>query len=114
MNSEQVKDGIRWVVSTFGGFIAGWFASKGILTTDQILSILNSPTLISLLAAGIMAVWGIVTRSDKNIVASANAVPAVQAVITTSTPEGKALAEAVPAATVVPAGTTQAANLAGK
>lgn len=112
MNSEQVSDAIRWVVNTFGGFIAGWFAAKGILTTDQILSILNSPTVIALATTGVMAAWGLISRSNKNLVASANKVPAVQAVITAPTAEGKALAEAVPAATVVPAGTTQAKNLA--
>lgn len=112
MNAEQVKDGIRWFVGTFGSFIAGWFAAKGWFTVDQVLSVLNSPTLLSLAATTVVFVWSLVSRSNKNLVVAANNVPEVAGIITMPTSDGRALAEAVPADTVTSAGTPAAVEIA--
>jgi hypothetical protein len=95
VNKEQVNSGIRWFVSTFGGVLAGYFAAwSGWFSADQIVGALNSPTFLALATSIVMGVWGIFNKTDKNIVASAAALPQVSA-ITVSTP---ALAVAAKAA----------------
>jgi hypothetical protein len=112
MNAEQIKSAIRWFVATFGGMIAGWFAAKGWFTVDQVLTVLNSPTVIATAASLIAGAWGLVTHSKSNAVAIVDAMPEVAGVVTKPTVGGVALAKAVPSATVTPAGTTAARSLA--
>lgn len=112
MNPEQSKDLVRHVVTLFGGMIAGWFAAKGWLTTEQVMGVLNSPAFIGIVGALVTGAWGFISRSDKNMVAAADAVPGVQGVITKRNQEGIALAESVPSETVAPAGTVQAEAVA--
>lgn len=111
-NTEQLKSIVRWLITAFGGGIAGWLAHRGFITTDQVMGILNSETFIGLVVSAISLVWGLFTHTQVNTIAAANAIPAVRGVITAPTAEGKALAEAVPAATVVPAGTAAAVQVA--
>ena len=112
MNKEQVNSGVRYVIATFGGMIAGWGASRGWLTADQIMAVFNSELFIGLIVAGVTSVWGIIARSKKNQIASVAAMPEVKAVVTTATIAGREMAASVPAAEVVTAGTSQATELA--
>lgn len=111
MNPEQVKSGVRYLLATFGGAVAGWFASRGWLSTEQVLSILNSEVFLGLIVSGIMGAWGLVARTNKNMVVAANNVPAVRGVVMHPTSEGKAIASAVPTDSVTVAGTTTAKEL---
>jgi hypothetical protein len=112
MNEEQVKSGIRWLITTFGGVVAGFFAAKGWFTVDQVLSVLNSGTFIGVVTSGVILVWGLITHKKSNAVAVVNAMPEVQGVVTAPTADGRALANAVPSATVAVAGTQAAAQVA--
>ena len=113
-NNEQVKSIIRWFVSTFGGAIAGWFAAKGWFTVDQVLSVLNSPTLLGIAASIGAAIWSMFSHTAVATVAAANALPSVQGVITAPTIEGKAIAEAIPDRAVAVAGSQDAVAVAAK
>jgi hypothetical protein len=117
MNEEQVKSGLRTFLATFGGLIAGWFAAKGWFTINQVESVLNSPTFISLAGSVIVGIWGIVTHTQKNAVAVVATIaedPAspVKGIITTNTLAGRDLAKDIPSDLVVPAGTADAAAMA--
>lgn len=114
MNQEQVKSAIRSLITTFGGVIAGWFAAKGWFTIDQVTSVLNSPTTISILASIAAGAWGLVAHTQKNAVAVVDTIAKqpdspVKAVVTEPTDAGRALADALPGNTTVVAGTTAAA-----
>ena len=113
MNPEQAKSSARWFVATFGGAAAGWFAAKGWFTIDQVTSVLNSETTISLLASATVFVWGLFVHTKTNAVAVVDMIAKekdspVKAVILEPTAEGKALAASMPGDTTVVAGTTQA------
>lgn len=117
MNPEQVKSGTRWLISTFGGMIAGWFAAKGWFTVDQVTSVLNSPTTISVIASIAAGAWGLVAHTQKNAVAVVDDIAkqpgsSVKAVVTESTPAGQALAASMPGNTTVVAGSQAAAAVA--
>jgi hypothetical protein len=117
MNSEQAKSAVRSLVATFGGLVAGWFAAKGWFTIDQVTSVLNSPTTISLLASAAVFVWGLFVHTEKNAVAVVDTIAKqpdspVKAVLTEPTKEGQALAASLPGNTTVVAGTTPAISMA--
>ena len=117
MNPEQAKSSARWFVATFGGAAAGWFAAKGWFTIDQVTSVLNSETTISVLASAAVFVWGLFVHTQKNAVAVVDTIAKqpdapVKAVILEPTAEGKALAEAIPGNTTVVAGSSAAVTLA--
>lgn len=112
MNPEQVKSGVRWFISTFGGFLVGWAASRGWVNAEMLTNILSSETFIGLVTAGAMLVWGIFNKTKANMVASTMAIPEVKGVITTQTVAGAELAKAVPDVSVVAAGTAAAAEVA--
>jgi len=116
MNTEQAKSAVRSLVATFGGLVAGWFAAKGWFTIDQVTSVLNSPTTISLLASAAVFVWGLFTHTQKNAVAVVDTIAKqpdspVKAVVTESTVAGRELAEAMPGSTTVVAGSAAAVNI---
>lgn len=120
-NVEQVKSSIGWFVTTFGGFIAGWFAAKGWFTVDQVTTVLNSPALIAGAASVVVFVWRLFVHKQANAVAVVAALAAdpaspVKGVVVEPTIEGRKLASdianAIPAAVVAPAGTAAAANIA--
>lgn len=112
MNQEQVKSLIRSLITTFGGMIAGFFAAKGWLTTDQVWAILNSPTLLAVATSLAMAIWGQFAHTKANAVAVVDAMPEVAGVVVKPTLAGDALIQSTQSPTVAPAGTTTAANLA--
>lgn len=120
-NVEQVKSSIGWFVSTFGGFVAGWFASKGWFTIDQVTTVLNSPALIGGAASFAIFVWRLFAHKQANAVAIVAAIAAdpaspVKAPILENTAAGRALAtdikNANPAAVIAVAGTDAAARIA--
>lgn len=92
MNAEQVKSGVRSVVIWAGGVLSGWALSRG-WDISGILSLFQSEAVIGLLAAGVMAVWGIFAKRFTGLIVSAATVPAVKQI----TVEDHALAEAVKA-----------------
>jgi hypothetical protein len=117
VNTEQAKSAVRWFVSTFGGVIAGWFAAKGWFTIDQVLSVLNSPTVLSLAASVAVGVWGLFVHTQSNAVAVVDTIAKqpdapVKAVILEPTPAGIALAQTIPGNTTVVAGSSAAVTLA--
>ena len=117
MNPEQAKSSARWFVATFGGVAAGWFAAKGWFTIDQVTSVLNSETTISLLASAAVFVWGLFVHTQKNAVAIVDTIAKqpdspVKAVLADDTKAGKELAESLPGNTTVVAGTFEASKLA--
>lgn len=111
-NDEQIKSAIRWLVASFGGMIAGFFAAKGWFTVDQVLSVLNSNTFIGLIVSLVGLVWSVVARTKTNMVLAVNALPEVKGVVTMPTTAGAALATSIPSSTVVTAGTQGAADVA--
>ena len=117
MNIEQAKSSVRWFITTFGGAAAGWFAAKGWFTIDQVTSVLNSETTISLLASAAVFVWGLFVHSQKNAVAVVDTIAKqpdspVKAVVTEPSPAGRELANSLPGNTTVVAGSNAAVNLA--
>lgn len=116
-NVEQIKSALRWLITTFGGVIAGWFAAKGWFTIDQVTSVLNSPTTISIIASVAAGIWGLATHTQTNAVAVVDTIAKkpdspVKAVVTESTPAGRDLAAAMPGNTTVVAGSQAAAAVA--
>lgn len=105
-NAEQAKGAVRWVVGTFGAFIAGWIAATNFVTVDQVMSIFNSELFLALAANLIMWVWSFVSRSDKNLVIAATRVEAVTEVKVAD----KSLAEAVKESPAVEAKITASAK----
>ncbi len=101
LNLSQTMAVVRWALATAGPFLIQYGLSD---------------STVALIAGAVFSatpfIWGIVTHSDANTVAAANALPDVAGVITKPTSAGAALAAAVPANTVVPAGTTQAQAIA--
>lgn len=116
MNSEQAKSILRQIMIFVGGIIAGSSLVSKFFTPDQVVSILTSDTvintLVGLASAGFASAWGYISRSDKNLVATVDALPGVQGVITKSNTEGLKLANDVPSETVVPAATPAADKVA--
>lgn len=117
MNPEQVKSAVRWLIATFGGIVAGWFAAKGWFTIDQVNSVLNSPATVSLIVSVVAGIWGLVTHTQANAVAVVDTIAKqpdspVKAVVTEPTDAGRDLANAMPGNTTVVAGSPAATNLA--
>jgi hypothetical protein len=117
MNAEQVKGSIRWFVATFGGAIAGFVAGKGWVSADTVMQALSSEVFISAAASIAVGIWGLFVHTQQNAVAVVGAIAAdptsaVKGVVTSNTPEGVALANSVAGTTVVPAGSTQATEIA--
>lgn len=101
MNAEQIKSGVRWVITTFGAAFAGWAAAQGWMSAERIMAILTSETFIGIVVSVTGLIWGMFAHTKTNAVAVVDAMPEVSRVVTQSTPEGKALAKAVPSPTVM-------------
>lgn len=117
MNPEQVKSGVRWLITTFGGVVAGWFAAKGWFTIDQVTSVLNSPTTLSILASIATGIWGLFVHTQANAVTVVDTIAQnkdspVKAVIMEPTVAGKDIANSLPGSTTVVAGTSMAVEVA--
>lgn len=78
LTTEQLKGFARWMLTLVGGLVAGFFASKGWFTVDQVMSVFNSETLIGLVVAGLSLVWNLVSKTKIGVAASAQALPGVQ------------------------------------
>lgn len=76
--TEQLKGFARWVLTLVGGLVAGWFASKGWFTVDQVTSIFTSETAIGIVVAGLSLLWNMVAKTKIGIVSAAQALPDVQ------------------------------------
>lgn len=112
-SAEQIKTTLRWLISVFGAGIAGWFAAKGWFSVDQVLSVLNSPAFAGFIVTLISLVWSLIAHKKSNLILTVDSMPEVSGVITKPTEAGRALAANVPSSTVVPSGTTAAAQVAG-
>lgn len=117
MNQEQVKSALRSIITMFDDLIAGWFAAKGWFTIDQVNSIINSPTTLSVATSIVMLVWGLFTHTQANAVAVVDTIAKqpdspVKAVVTESTMAGQELADSLPGKTTVVAGSSEAATIA--
>jgi|SRR5882724_6214525 len=113
MNPEQVKSAVRWLITMFGGVVAGWFAAKGWFTIDQVTSVLNSPTTLSLIVSIVVGIWGLFVHTQTNAIAVVDTIAKqpdspVKAVITEPTPDGRDLAASLPGNTTVVAGSAAA------
>ena len=78
--TEQLKGFARWILTLTGGLVAGFFASKGWFTVDQVMSVFNSETVIGLVVAGLSLAWNLVSKTKIGVAASAQALPGVQVV----------------------------------
>lgn len=121
MNEEQVKSSVRTLVSAFGGAIAGWAASKGWFSVDQVLSVLNSQVFIGIATSIGVGIWGLFVHKQSNAVAIVAAIAAdptspVKSPILENTVDGRALMATIkkdnPDAVVAVAGTGDAAKAA--
>lgn len=135
--TPQAKSVVRAVTIGVGGMIFGYLMGTGKITQDQVINCLNTapdnftacivhlpPQLaplvsnaailnyvgigLSAISMAAAALWGWVTSSRTNIVATANSFPEVAGVIVTKTVEGVSLAKAIPSPTVAVAGTVAA------
>jgi len=117
MNQEQLKSSVRWFITTFGGVVAGWFAAKGWFTIDQVTSVLNSPTTISVIVSLVAGAWGLATHTQTNAVKVVDTIAKqvdspVKAVLTEDNKAGKELADSIPGNTTVVAGSMAATQIA--
>lgn len=95
INKEQVLAAVRWLIAFGGGILVG----KGYITAEQLNTIsANLPVIIPALISIGGLVWGIINRTDKNIVVAAAQVPGVKAVVVDTTPATPATAGVVAAA----------------
>jgi hypothetical protein len=118
MNTEQIKSGVRWVVATFGGMVAGFFAGKGWVSSETVMQILTSETFIGIVASAAALVWGMFTHTQQNAVAVVGKIASdpespVRGVITENTKEGKELAASIPEGVVAHKGSVEAKAVAG-
>ena len=110
-NVEQAKTTIQWFISTFGAGIVGFAAGKGWVDADMINALLNSPTVITMIATVAVGVWQFISRSKKNRVADVAAMPEVKGVVMEPTVANTPLVTSTPD-NVVPAGTSAATEMA--
>lgn len=104
MNPTQTQTTLAPIIA----FIAGLLAGKGVFGLDAA----TWATVIGGGIAFVATIWAAIATRKTSMVASVNSMPEVAGVVTTNTTAGKAMAESVPSATVVPAGSSQAAAIA--
>lgn len=107
MNQEQAKSAVRWMIATFGPVIT----SHGYASSSTLEMI--GGALVSLLPL----IWGMFTHTESNAVAVVDTIAKdpespVKGIVTSSSAEGVALANSLPGGETVPAGSTQAAQIA--
>lgn len=101
-NAQQVQDSIRTLLAA----VAGAALNHGIISGSTFSLIMGS------LAILVPWIWGILTHTKSNQVATVDAMPEISGVVTTKTPDGAKLAASIPSTTVVMAGTPDAAAVA--
>lgn len=74
MNPEQLKSALRSVIIGVSGLVAGWFASRGWISTETITAILNSEVFGSILTAIVGAAWGVWAKTTPNLLVIAASV----------------------------------------
>jgi hypothetical protein len=92
LNKEQWKSALRTLVTVS----LTWLLAKGYLTqdeTDQYVKLVTD--LAPVLAILGTILWGIVTRSDKNLTTAAGALPGVEVKVDTSVAPAGAVAAAM-------------------
>jgi len=116
MNQEQVKSGVRWLITAFGASVAGYIAGKIGTKTGDVLNVLNSDVVAQAVTFVVLSlislVWSMISKTEKNVAAAADRMPNVAGVITKDTEAGQDLAKAVPSSTVTVAGSAKAATIA--
>lgn len=70
-NKEQVKSGLRTLIATFGGVLAGYFMARGWASSETVMSVLTSEAFLSLSASAIVFIWGIVSKTRNNLLITA-------------------------------------------
>lgn len=107
MNQEQAKAAVRWIIATFGPYITahGYATSSSLELWGGI-----AVTLVPL-------VWALLTHTQANAVAVVDTIAKdssspVKGIVTTNSAEGVALAQSLPGGETVPAGSSQAAQIA--
>lgn len=80
ITKEQITSAVRWAITLLAGLVAGWFASKGWFTHEQVMSLFTSETVIAFLASLVTLGLGQWVRTTTALVASAANQPGVQVV----------------------------------
>jgi len=116
MNPEIMKGQIRSAIIAIGGVIAGWFAAKGWITTEQLSDIVTSPVMISVATMAAGFIWSAVTHTKKNAVAvvveiAKDPTSPVRGVVTEPTSDGLEWASVIEGPVAV-AGSLEAKSLA--
>lgn len=116
-NPEVIKSAVRWVITTFGALLAGWFAHSGYITANQVTDILNSPVFMSLAVSAVTGIIGLFVHTQANAVKIVDEIAKdptspVVGVVTANTPAGKALADAMPGHTTAAANSVAASAIA--
>lgn len=107
---EQALAALRPILAAAGVLVVsfGWVPADQVATiTNAILQIAGAATTIGSI------LWAIWARRQTALVAAVNAMPEVSGVVTAPTAAGTRLAAAVGARTVAPAGSQDAADVAG-
>lgn len=111
MNPDFTRKSAMWILTTLGGFLTGWAASRGNQWGDIINQLLSSDTAIGLVALAISAIMTWVTSRlpalvhVMDLIAKDPNTP-IKGVVVENSPEGRELAAKVE--TVVAAGTPAA------
>lgn len=77
LTKAQITSGVRWAVTLLAGMVAGWFASKGWFTKEQVMSLLTSESVIAFLVSLVMLGLGQLGRTQSALVKDAAAQPGV-------------------------------------
>lgn len=96
---EQIKSGVRWLVTAFGAGFAGWLAHGGYVTANQVTDALNSQAFMGLAVAVVSGIFGLWNHTQSNAVAvvakmASDPASPVVGVVTTNDAAGRAIADA--------------------
>lgn len=113
MNQEQAKSAARTILAVIGGFIvhAGW------IKADALTALLSNEALLGGIGSLGILIWGLIAHTQANAVAVVDTIAkdpasAVKGIVTTNSAEGVALSQSLPGGETVPAGSSQAAQIA--
>lgn len=102
MNKEQIKSAVRWVGTTFGSFIAGYFAAKGWIDADTVMGMLNSEVFVSLVTSLVLGGWGLWEKRRMGLIKAAAQVPEVKKIEVADARLARELNPQVPATVTTP------------
>jgi len=83
-NQAQIESIVRWLLTT-GGPLAGYLVSQG-ATQSQINNLLTVALVV--VPPAISFVWGLLRKTDKQVVAAAGALPGVHVAVDPTAPAG--------------------------